>query len=94
VNAVTRHDLVVKHASPAALDELDGVLRALRSVDGLTEKKRGVFYRGSRAFLHFHEDESGLYADVRVDADFDRFRVTTKAERTRLVSLVRRSARA
>jgi hypothetical protein len=84
----------VKHASPAALDELDDVLRALRSVDGLTEKNRGVFYRGSRAFLHFHEDESGLYADVRVHADFDRFRVTTKAERKRLVSLVRRSARA
>lgn len=84
----------MKHASSAALDELDDLLHALRGIDGLTEKKRGVFYRRSRAFLHFHEDESGLYADVRVDADFDRVRVTTKAERKRLVSLVRRSTRA
>jgi hypothetical protein len=80
--------------SPAGLDELDELLRALRGIDGLEEKKRGVFYRRSRAFLHFHEDDSGLYADVRVDAEFDRFRVTTKAERTRLLSLVRRTTRA
>ena len=84
----------MKHVSPAGLDELDELLRALRGIDGLEEKKRGVFYRRSRAFLHFHEDDSGLYADVRVDAEFDRFRVTTKAERTRLLSLVRRTTRA
>jgi hypothetical protein len=65
----------------------------LRTVDGLTEKKRGVFYRGSRAFLHFHEDPSGLYADVRVDADFERFRVMTKAQRKRVMSIVRQAAR-
>ena len=84
----------MKHVSPAGLDELDELLRALRGIDGLEEKKRGVFYRRSRAFLHFHEDDSGLYADVRVDAEFDRFRVTTKAERSRLLSLVRRTTRA
>ena len=78
--------------SDEGLDELESLLDELRAIDGLTEKKRGVFYRGSRAFLHFHEDPSGLYADVRVDVDFERFRVTTKAERQRLVSLVRRSA--
>jgi hypothetical protein len=87
------HDSRVKHVSPADLDELDDVLGELRAVDGLTEKKRGVFYRGSRAFLHFHEDPTGLYADVRVDTGFERFRVTTKAERKRLVSLVRRATR-
>jgi hypothetical protein len=83
----------VKHVSEAGLDELKTVLRELRRFDGLTEKKRGVFYRGSRAFVHFHEDPSGLYADVRVDSTFDRFRVTTKAERTRLLSIVRRALR-
>lgn len=83
----------VKHISPAALDELEGVLHELRAIDGLTEKKRGVFYRRSRAFLHFHEDPRGLYADVRVDTDFERFRVTTKSERRRLLSLVRRVRR-
>jgi hypothetical protein len=83
----------VKHVSAAALDELEDVLCELRGLDGLTEKKRGVFYRGSRAFLHFHEDPSGLYADVRVDTDFERFRVSTKAERRRLIATARRAAR-
>jgi hypothetical protein len=83
----------VRHVSAQGLDELEDLLRELRGVDALTEKKRGVFYRGSRAFLHFHEDPSGLYADVRLDADFERLRVTTRAERKRLVSRVRAATR-
>ena len=84
----------MKHATNAALDELDGVLADLRRVDGLVEKTRGVFYRGSRAFLHFHEDPTGLYADVRLDgAEFERMRVSTKAERQRLLSRVRAAMR-
>ena len=79
----------MRHVTAAGLDELDDVLSELRGVDGLTEKSRGVFYRGSRAFLHFHEDPSDLYADVRLGADFERMRVTTKAERKRLLSVVR-----
>jgi hypothetical protein len=79
--------------TPAGLDDLEEVLSELRRVDGLTEKSRGVFHRGSRAFLHFHEDPSGTYADVRVDTEFERLRVTTKAERRRLLSVVRRAAR-
>ena len=82
----------MRHVTAAGLDELDDVLSELRGVDGLKEKSRGVFYRGSRAFLHFHEDPSGLYADVRLDADFERMRVTTKAERKRLLSVVRVAA--
>jgi hypothetical protein len=83
----------VKHVSASGLDQLDDLLRELRGVDGLKEKKRGVFYRGSRAFLHFHEDPSGLYADVRIDAEFERVRVTTKAERKRLLSVARAAVR-
>lgn len=79
--------------TPAGLDDLEEVLSELRRVGGLTEKSRGVFYRGSRAFLHFHEDPTGMYADVRVDTEFERLRVTTKAERRRLLSIVRRAAR-
>ena len=79
----------MRHVTAAGLDKLEDVLSELRGVDGLKEKSRGVFYRGSRAFLHFHEDPSGLYADVRLDADFERMRVTTKAERKRLLSVVR-----
>lgn len=84
----------MKHVTSAGLDELDELLADLRGVDGLVEKTRGVFYRGSRAFLHFHEDPTGLYADVRLDgAEFERMRVSTKAERQRLLSRVRAAMR-
>jgi hypothetical protein len=80
----------MKHATSAGLDQLEGVLEDLRDVDGLEERSRGVFYRGSRAFLHFHEDPTGLYADARLDgSEFERMRVTTKAERKKLLSRVR-----
>ena len=43
---------------------MDDLLAQLRALPGLTEKKRGVFYRKSRAFLHFHEDPKGMFADI------------------------------
>jgi len=56
---------------------------------GLLERRPGVFYRKSRAFLHFHEDESGLYADVRLADAFERRRVETPAERSALMAAIR-----
>lgn len=69
----------MKHAGEAALDDLEALLVRVRALPGLSEKKRGIFYRKSRAFLHFHEDPKGLFADVRAadDKDFDRFHVST-----------------
>jgi hypothetical protein len=81
--------VAMKHAGPEALDKLEELLEELRSTAGLVEKKRGVFYRKSKAFLHFHEDPSGLHVDVRVGADFERLRVETKKERAALLALVR-----
>ena len=70
----------MKHAGAAALDALEPLLGRLRALPGLKEKSRGVFYRGSRAFLHFHEDPTGFYADLRNAAgDFDRFRLDDAA---------------
>ncbi|MCE3291056.1 MAG: hypothetical protein K0R83_3068 [Caulobacter sp.] len=80
----------MKHAGPAALDQLEPLLNELRALEGLKEKARGVFYRRSRAFLHFHEDPSGLHADLRIAGDdFDRYRVQDEAERAALLVLVR-----
>jgi hypothetical protein len=81
----------VRHATPAALDELEPLLSRLRKLDQLVEKKRGVFYRKSKAFLHFHEDPAGLHADVRLDTDFERFRVQTGEEQDALVERITRS---
>lgn len=83
----------MRHARPEDLEQIDDLLSALRATDVLAEKSPGVFYRRSKAFLHFHADPHGLYADVRIDpdADFERVRVSTKAERRRLLSSVRRA---
>jgi hypothetical protein len=83
----------MKHAGDAALDALEPLLAELRTLPQLKEKKRGTFYVGSKAFLHFHEDPAGPFADLKtaLDGDYDRFRVRTAAERARLVSLARRA---
>ena len=78
----------MKHAGPDALDKLESLLRRLRALDGLKEKSRGVFYRSARAFLHFHEDPSGLFADVRLNDDFERFEVSRAEQQRRLLKLV------
>ena len=67
----------MKHAGPDALARLPRILERLRAYPQLKEKSLGVFYLKARAFLHFHEDRAGLFADVRSanDGDFDRFKV-------------------
>jgi hypothetical protein len=79
----------MRHIRDAGLDDLEPLLTRLRGIDGLVERKRGNFTHGSRAFLHFHEDPAGYFADVRLADDFERFRVQTKAEQTRLVAVVK-----
>ena len=78
----------VRHARPPALDQLEPLLRSLRQLPALREKTRGAFYRGSRAFLHFHEDPAGLFADVRLAEEFERVRVSTAAEQRELLRRV------
>jgi hypothetical protein len=79
---------VVRHAGAQALDELKPFLERLRAIPGLVEKTRGVFYVRSKAFVHFHEDPSGLHADVRLGPDFSRFRVETEEERDDLLTRI------
>lgn len=76
----------MRHATPPALDLLEPLLAELRGCEGLREKKRGTFYRGSSAFLHFHEDPAGLFADVKlVGTEFTRLRASTAAEQRALL---------
>ena len=74
-----------------ALDELEPMLEELRGLPALKEKSRGAFYRGSRAFLHFHEDPTGHHVDVRLGAEFERFRAQTKAEQRTVLTKVRKA---
>ena len=75
----------MRHITSSSLDRLEPFLAQVRGLEGLREKKRGVFYRRSRAFLHFHEDPEGLFADVRLAEEFERFRVSSKAEQKALL---------
>ena len=86
----------MKHAGPAAVDRLEPLLVQIRPLPGLVEKRRGVFYRKGKAFLPFHEDPAGLFADVRFEGtEFTRVRVETVDEQAalfaRLASFATRS---
>jgi hypothetical protein len=81
----------MRHARDEDLDRLEELLASLRALPGMAEKKRGTFYRKSRAFLHFHEDPKGLFADIRDagDGDFERIDVTDPSGRARLLAIAR-----
>ena len=55
----------MQHAGAEALDRLGALLASLRARTALREKRPGIFYVGGRAFLHFHADRAGLFADLR-----------------------------
>jgi hypothetical protein len=79
----------MRHATSETLQEIEPLLERLRSVPGLVEKRPGIFYRRSRAVLHFHEDPSGLDADVRIGEEFERVRAETDMEREALMARIR-----
>ncbi|MGO9807474.1 MAG: hypothetical protein ACLPKH_12275 [Rhodomicrobium sp.] len=74
-----------------ALRGLTDLLEQIRRKEGLKEKKLGVFYRKSKAFLHFHEDPAGLFADLSVGKDFDRYPVNRKEEWKVLLAAIDRA---
>lgn len=79
----------MRHATQEDLDHVEELLGELRQLPQLRERKRGYFSRGSRAFLHFHEDAGDLYVDVRLDSEFQRMRVTSRREQAELLAQVR-----
>ena len=78
----------MRHATPVAIARLEPLVAELRKLAGLTERKPGTFYRGSQAFLHFHEDAAGDFADVKVEGDWERMRVSSERERAALLRRV------
>jgi hypothetical protein len=79
----------VKHATAAALTQLEPVLAQVRLFPGLKEKKGGTFYLRGSAFLHFHEEPAGLFADAKLDGKtFTRFAVNSKAEQRALLDAI------
>jgi hypothetical protein len=85
------YDLTMKHATSAALNGLSDLLQQIRLKEGLREKGPGVFYRKSKAFLHFHEDPAGLFADLREEQDFERYPVNTRTQQRALLAAIDRA---
>ena len=81
----------MKHASVQTLQRVSGLLDEIRQRKGLNEKKLGIFYRKSKSFLHFHEDPTGIFADLTVGASFDRRPVNTAKERKDLLAAIDRT---
>jgi hypothetical protein len=82
----------VKHAGPQTLAVLEPLLRQLRQHASLVERTPGCFYRKSAAYLHFHEDLSETFADVKLSpGKFTRLRATTPQEQAHLLSLIAES---
>jgi hypothetical protein len=82
------------HASPEALKSLLPLLRQLREIKGLTEKQPGIFYLRSNAFLHFHDDQGTLYADLKKAGGmgFERYALDTPSQQRKLVDDAKRRA--
>ena len=82
----------MRHAGTDTLEQLRDLLVELRQRTLLKEKSPGIFYVKSKAFLHFHDDPSGIFADVKLDQEnYSRHRVSTRAERMALLKKVDRS---
>jgi len=75
----------MKHAGPSTLARIAPLLEELRARPALRERRPGVFSLGSRAFLHFHDDPSGIFADVRLADTFIRRPVTTRSQQADLL---------
>ena len=75
----------MKHAGAAALAELAELLAAVRERAALRERKPGIFYRGATAYLHFHEDWAGLFADLKVGTSFERHCVSRRSQQRALL---------
>lgn len=81
----------MRHARDQDLDRIGDLLVEVRKLAGIVERKRGVFYRKSKGFLHFHEDPAGMFADL-TGADgrgFDRIDVTEPEGQAELLNLAR-----
>jgi hypothetical protein len=76
------------HVSSDTLDRLEPLLEKLRML-GVIEKSRGIFYTKRGAFVHFHEDEAGVHADVKCQDGWQRLAANTKSDFSKVVALAK-----
>jgi hypothetical protein len=79
----------MKHAGHETLDVLEELLEKIRALPQLTERKRGTFYKKSVAFLHFHEDAAGIFADIKSDGEFKRFEANSAKQHELIIAFAK-----
>jgi hypothetical protein len=84
----------VRHAHPDDLRAYEMLLRELRAIEGLRAPTVGSFYRRGSGFLHFHVDGTRLFADLKLDGDWERMPASSAGEQRRLLAVARRAAQA
>ncbi len=70
----------MKHAQEDILDKFVIQINKIRYMTNLKEKKKGVFYKKSSAFLHFHQDNDLLFADLKIEKNWVRFKTEKNHE--------------
>ena len=78
----------MRHAGSSTLDRIAPLLQQLRARPALHEARPGVFTLKSHAFLHFHDDPSGVFADVRLAEGFVRLNVTSRSQQADLLARI------
>ena len=68
----------MKHATAEDLITIAGLLDRIRRERHIKERTSGIFYWRGRAFLHFHNDRRGLFADLRGPDDWERFAINDR----------------
>jgi len=79
----------VKLAPEATLGRVGNLLEALRRETVLAETAHGIFHHRGRAFLHFHQDPAGIFADLKIAETWVRLAANTKFEQQHLLKRVR-----
>jgi hypothetical protein len=79
----------MKHASSETLRRIEPLLVRMRQLSKIKEKKLGIFYKGAKAFAHFHEDPKGIFADLWVAPNWERFEVNSSAEQEQFLKVAR-----
>jgi hypothetical protein len=85
----------VARADAEALRPLLPLLRQLREIKGLKETQPGTFHARRDAFIHFHQEDGVLHAELKKPAGsgFDRFALGTPAEQRKFIDEAKLRAR-
>lgn len=82
------------HAGLEALAKLQELIRQLRAVPQVREKQPGTFHLVGQPFVHFHDSDGKLHADLRKlsGTGFDRYAVDTSPEQRKFIDEAKRRA--